>query len=138
MRPYWLLAFSLSLLASSGNTSAQGTPAKDDRIIFGHLHLHPSNLDAHKKFWNETLGGLPITFGTNIQAMKFPLDWTPAKGLGLTINLTSSSYGTTLPTGGTKGTTVHHVGVGVPDLRTVVTRVRAAGYPIVTRAELPS
>ena len=42
-----------------------------------------------------------------------------------------------MPTGGTKTTTVNHVGFGVPDLRAVVARVRAAGYPIVTRAELP-
>jgi hypothetical protein len=119
----------LCLLALAGKPSGQATPAKDDRIIFGHLHLHPSNLDIHKKFWNETLGGQGITFGGNIQAMKFPLDWTPTKGLGLIINLTSSQY-TTPPTGGTKATTVNHVGLGVPDLGAALARVKAAGYRI--------
>ena len=127
------------LLAFSGSASAQLTQAKDDRIIFGHLHLHPSDLDAHKKFWTETLGGLSITFGGSIEAVKFPVEANrPSRqGLGHTINLTSRSFGTTMPTGGTKTTTVNHVGFGVPDLRAVVARVRAAGYPIVTRAELP-
>src|SRR5262249_5389648 len=124
-----LLLIAFCLLALSGSPFAQLTPAKDDRIIFGHLHLHPTSLDAHKKFWNETLGGQGITFGGNIQAMKFPLDWTPTKGLGPTINLTSSQY-TTPPTGGTKGTTVNHVGFGVPDLAATVARAKAAGYVI--------
>jgi hypothetical protein len=61
--------------------------------------------------------------------MKFPLDWTPTKGLGPTINLTSSQY-TTPPTRGTKGTTVNHVGFGVPDLGAAVARAKAAGYSI--------
>jgi len=41
------------------------------------------------------------------------------------------------PKGGTKGTTVNHIGFQVPNLRRVVDKLKAAGYPIVTRAELP-
>jgi catechol 2,3-dioxygenase-like lactoylglutathione lyase family enzyme len=41
------------------------------------------------------------------------------------------------PTGGSKGTTVNHIGFGVPNLRQMVDKMKAAGYPIVTRAELP-
>ena len=131
------LLIPVCLLAFSGSAAAQLTQAKDDRIIFGHLHMHPSDLDAHKQFWIETLGGLAITFGGSIEAVKFPVELAnrPTTGLGHTINLTSSTY-TTMPTGGTKTTTVNHVGFGVPDLSAVVARVRAAGYPIVTRAEL--
>ncbi len=38
--------------------------------------------------------------------------------------------------GGTKGTTVNHVGFQVPDLRQAIARVRAAGFPMVTREEI--
>jgi catechol 2,3-dioxygenase-like lactoylglutathione lyase family enzyme len=42
------------------------------------------------------------------------------------------------PTGGTKGTTVNHLGFQVPDLKVAVAKVRRLGFPIVTRAELPA
>ena len=38
--------------------------------------------------------------------------------------------------GGTKGTTVNHLGFQVPDLREAVGRVKAAGFPMVTREEI--
>ena len=41
------------------------------------------------------------------------------------------------PSGGTKGTTVNHIGFSVPNVRAAVDKAKAAGYPIVTRAELP-
>jgi catechol 2,3-dioxygenase-like lactoylglutathione lyase family enzyme len=41
------------------------------------------------------------------------------------------------PTGGSKGTTVNHVGFYVPSVRTMVDKVKAAGYRIVTREEMP-
>ena len=41
------------------------------------------------------------------------------------------------PKGGTKGTSVNHIGFAVPNLRQAVDKVKAAGYPIITRAELP-
>jgi catechol 2,3-dioxygenase-like lactoylglutathione lyase family enzyme len=42
-----------------------------------------------------------------------------------------------VPSGGTKGTSVNHIAFGVQNIRAMVDRVKAAGYPIVTRAELP-
>ena len=41
------------------------------------------------------------------------------------------------PTGGTKGTTVNHIGFSVPDLRATLGEARAAGFSVVTREELP-
>ena len=41
------------------------------------------------------------------------------------------------PSGGTKGTTVNHVGFETPDLRKAVDRLKAAGFPMVTRDEVP-
>src|SRR5262245_64857833 len=43
-----------------------------------------------------------------------------------------------ISTGGTKGTTVNHFAFGVPNIRHVVDHVQQAGYPIVTRAEVPA
>src|SRR5262245_40303968 len=126
------------LLAFSVSAWAQAAPSADDRILFGHLHLHPSDLVVQKKFW-QTLGGEIITFGNNIGAVRFPFEPGSkplVKGLGPTLNLPSASY-TSPPTGGTRGTTVNHAGFGVPNLRAALARVKAAGYPIVTRAELP-
>ena len=41
------------------------------------------------------------------------------------------------PTGGTKGTSVNHIGFSFPSVAATLATVRAAGYPIVTREELP-
>ena len=41
------------------------------------------------------------------------------------------------PTGGTKGSSVNHIGFSVPSVAGLLDTVRAAGYPIVTREELP-
>lgn len=42
------------------------------------------------------------------------------------------------PTGGTKGTTVNHIGFTVPSLRAMLDKVQAAGYPVVSKEEVPS
>src|SRR6185295_15248105 len=39
------------------------------------------------------------------------------------------------PTGGTKGSTVNHLGFQVPDVRAMVEKVRSAGYAVVTKEE---
>ena len=38
--------------------------------------------------------------------------------------------------GGTKGTTLNHLGFQVPNLRLAIDRVKAAGFPMVTREEI--
>ena len=40
------------------------------------------------------------------------------------------------PTGGSKGTTVNHIGFSVTNLRQTLDRVKAGGYPIITRSEV--
>lgn len=42
------------------------------------------------------------------------------------------------PTAGTKGSSVDHIGFGVPDLRVMVDKIKAAGYRMVTKDEAPS
>ena len=40
------------------------------------------------------------------------------------------------PTGGTRGTTVNHIGFSVPNLRPVIDKIKANGYQMITRSEV--
>jgi catechol 2,3-dioxygenase-like lactoylglutathione lyase family enzyme len=114
----------LSILAAASTASAQLTAAKDGPIVYGHHHFNVTSVDEHKKFWT-TLGGTPVKIGTSpAEVVRFP---------NVLIFLTNRK-----PSGGTKGTTVNHVGFGVRNIRQAVDTAKAAGYPIVTRAELPA
>lgn len=115
----------LCTLVLASNAWAQLNKAKDHRIVFGHLHVHPTDKDAHKKFWVDTLGGTFTRVGTTQSAI-FP------DGL---IEWESPVWGTTAPAGGTTNTTVDHVAFSVSDLRATLDRVRAGGYAIVPRSE---
>jgi catechol 2,3-dioxygenase-like lactoylglutathione lyase family enzyme len=89
-----------------------------------HLHLNVSDPDAHKKFWT-LLGGTVVKVGTSgAEIIKIP---------NVLIFVTDRA-----PSGGTKGTSVNHLGFGVQNVRAMVDTVKAAGYPVVTRAELPA
>ena len=117
------LAVSLQQLASA---QLQLVPAKDAPLFYIHHHLYVSNIDAQMKFWVGTLGATPVGKfpNTQIEVVKFR---------NVFVSLTPQT-----PTGGTKGSTVNHIGFQVPDIRATIDKVKAAGYPIVTRAELPT
>ena len=114
--------FALFVVATASTSSAQLTAAQDGPIVYGHHHLNVTSIDEHRKFRVDTLGGTPGPFG-NSEIIKFP---------NVLVFLRERA-----PTGGTKGTTVNHVGFSVPSTRAIVDRVKAAGYPIVTSAEVP-
>ena len=101
---------------------AQLTAANQGPIVYGHHHLTVTSIEEHTKFWVDTLGGELVTVG-NLQLVKFP---------NVLVFMREAE-----PTGGTKGTTVNHIGFAVPSTRVTVDTIRAAGYPIVTREELP-
>jgi catechol 2,3-dioxygenase-like lactoylglutathione lyase family enzyme len=119
-----LFAFLVLLLAPAPRASAQLLAAKDGPIVYGHHHLAVSDVAAQKKFWVDTLGGTAITIGTqNREIVKFPnalLFMNPGK-----------------PTGGSRGSTVNHIGFSVPNLRPLVDKLKAAGYTMVTASEAP-
>ena len=117
-----MLAASVSVLAIASVASAQLTAAQEGPIVYGHHHLNVTDVAAHKKFWGDTLGGVPTAFGSG-EMYTFP---------NVLVFLSEQE-----PTGGTKGTTVNHIGFKVPSTKAMIDKVRAAGYPIVTRAELP-
>ena len=112
----------LFVLGGVSTASAQLTAANDGPIVYGHHHLNVTDVAAHKRFWGDTLGGAATRFG-NSEMFKFP---------NVLVLLREQ-----VPTGGTKGTTVNHIGFRVPSVRKMVDKVRAAGFPVVTRAELP-
>ena len=101
---------------------AQLNAAKEGPVVYGHHHLNVTNVDEQMKFWVDTLGGATASFGSG-QLVRFP---------NVHILLSERT-----PTGGTKGTTVNHIGFWVPSVSDALAAVRAAGYPIVTREELP-
>ena len=115
-----VIVATLTLLLAQ-NASAQLTAAKDGPIVYGHHHLAVSDLEGAKKFWVDTLGGTPITLSSGTQAIRFP---------GVFILLRAQA-----PKGGSKGSTVNHLGFSVPDLPKALDRIRTAGYRIVTREE---
>jgi catechol 2,3-dioxygenase-like lactoylglutathione lyase family enzyme len=81
---------------------------------------------AQKRFFVDTLGGKAATIGTNnTEVIEFPnvfLFFRPMQK----------------PTGGTIGSTVNHVGFSVPDLKPVVTKLKANGYKMITSESVAS
>lgn len=118
-----LLFLFLVTAAATADVDAQVVSPKEGPVRYGHHHLNVTSVAAHKKFWVDTLGGVPVKGGT-LEGIKFP---------GGLILMRQQP-----PTGGSKGTTVNHVGFQVPNVHTIVEKLRAAGYPIITAAEVTS
>src|SRR5215831_16463918 len=116
-------AGAFAVLAVCQTAAAQPKEVRTERVVFGHLHVHPSNPDEHKKYWIDTLGGTMGKVGT-MDVAKFP------DGL---IEWISPSWGDAKPAGGTKTTVIDHVAFSVSNLRATLDRVKAGGYPIVSQ-----
>ena len=117
-----LIVLALSVAAPA---PAQLVAAKDGPIVYGHHHLNATNLDEHKKFWIDALGGTLVRFGaSNREIIKF-------HNALVFVNAAK-------PSGASKGSTVDHLGFSVPNLRQVVDRIKAGGFRMVTAAEAPS
>ena len=125
IRTFPLLVSALLVLALASKASAQLAAAKDGPIVYGHHHLNTTNMDAQKKFFVDTLGGKLIKLGANnAEIVEFP-------------NVLIFFRPTQAPTGGTRGTTVNHIGFSVPNLRTMVDKVKANGFQMITNTEAP-
>ena len=125
MKRSLLLALAVLALAPAPQASAQLLAAKDGPIVYGHHHLVVSNVADQKKFWVDALGGVAVTIGTNNrEIIKFPnalLFMNPG-----------------MPSGGSRGSTVNHIGFSVPNLRQTVDKLKAGGYKMVTATEAPA
>ncbi len=124
MRITWMTGLVAALGLTAGvAASAQLTATSELPVIYGHHHLNVTNLDDHRKFWIDTLGGTPVPFG-NLLVIKFT---------NVLVFINEQE-----PSGGSKGTTVNHIGFTVPGLRALLDNVEAAGYSVVSKAEVPS
>jgi catechol 2,3-dioxygenase-like lactoylglutathione lyase family enzyme len=112
-----------ALLVAANQAAAQLPLLKDNTLVYAHHHLNVPSIADAKKFWVDTLGGTPVSAGP-LQMVKFP---------NVIIVFTQRA-----PTGGSKGTTVNHVGFYVPSVRKMLDTVKAAGFRVVTREELPA
>jgi catechol 2,3-dioxygenase-like lactoylglutathione lyase family enzyme len=120
----FLSAVVFAVLVFGAGASAQLSAAKDGPIVYGHHHLNTTNMEAQKKFFVDTLGGTIVKIGANQQEIvKFP-------------NVLIFFRTNQAPTGGTRGTTVNHIGFSVPDLRPVIDKIKANGYQMITRSEV--
>jgi len=114
-------AFLFSLFVCTASpASAQIVSHPDAPIRIGHYHLNVTSIDAHKKFWVDTLGGTLIKFG-GIDVVKFPDAF-----IFLHVQM---------PTGGTRGTAFDHIGFAVPDVPAMATKLAAAGFRETTGRE---
>jgi catechol 2,3-dioxygenase-like lactoylglutathione lyase family enzyme len=108
------------LASAAGPMSAQ-TIVADGPVVYGHHHFNTTDMAAQKRFYVETLGGTLKTIGTNnLEVITFPnvfLFFRPMQA----------------PTDGTIGSTVNHIGFSVPDLKSVVAKLKANGYTMITR-----
>jgi catechol 2,3-dioxygenase-like lactoylglutathione lyase family enzyme len=110
----------LSWVAGASTASAQLLAAREAPIAYGHHHLNVTSIVEQKKFFVDTLGGVPVTLAGR-EIIKFP---------NALVFLREQK-----PTGGNRGTTVNHLGFTVPNLRQTLDKLKANGYRIVTREE---
>ena len=89
-------------------------------VVVGHFHLNVTSIDAHTKFWADTLGGTATKL-YGIDVVQFP---------DVYIFLRQQK-----PTGPTRGTAFDHVGLAVPDVPALTTKVVAAGYALTSGRE---
>jgi hypothetical protein len=101
--------------------AAAQTLVAEGPVIYGHHHFNTTDMAAQRRFFVDTLGGKAATIGTtHIEVVEFPnvfLFFRPMQK----------------PTGGTIGTTVDHIGFSVRDLKPVVAKLKANGFPMITR-----
>jgi catechol 2,3-dioxygenase-like lactoylglutathione lyase family enzyme len=120
----WILLLACLVLAPS-RAFAQLVAAADGPIVYGHHHVAVSNIEAHKKFWAETLGGTVARIGTdNREVIRIPNVWILFRAMA--------------PTGGSKGSTADHIAFSVPNLQATLDKVRANGFRVATAEESPA
>jgi len=115
-----ILALTVLLVCAAPQVFAQLVSHAEAPIRIGHYHLNVSSIEAHKKFWVETLGGRAMKFGS-IDVVEFPDAF-----IFLRVQK---------PAGPTRGTAFDHIGFAVPDVPAMAMRLAAAGYQETTGRE---
>jgi len=91
---------------------AQLAPFNGVGVTFGHVHLFVTDIEVHKKFWTEIMGGTFVTNGP-LQMIQFP---------GAFIVLTRRDYSAP-----PDGSVLNHFGFVYKDLPATLTRWKAQG-----------
>ena len=115
-----ILALAALLSCAALPAFAQLVSHPDAPVRIGHYHLNVTSIEAHKKFWADTLGGRAMKFG-DIDVIEFPDAF-----IFLRVQK---------PTGPTRGTAFDHIGFAVPDVPAMATKLAAAGYQETTGRE---
>jgi catechol 2,3-dioxygenase-like lactoylglutathione lyase family enzyme len=117
-----LLAFFLvALVVPAASAQTADTAAPESGIVgYSHTHLNITNVDAHKKFWAETLGGT-ITKVNQFDAVKFP---------GVLVLFRPQT-----PTGGSEVSIVTHMGFSVQNAKQLNAKLKAAGYKLLKESD---
>jgi catechol 2,3-dioxygenase-like lactoylglutathione lyase family enzyme len=116
-----VMIVAVCLIVPAARTSAQ-LSNKQAPIVVGHFHLNVTSVEAHRKFWVDTLGGTAMRFGRdNIEVVKFP-------DVFLFLHVQK-------PNGPTRGTAFDHIGFAVPDVPAMTTKIVANGYQLTTGRE---
>jgi catechol 2,3-dioxygenase-like lactoylglutathione lyase family enzyme len=112
----------LVFVVGAAPASAQLVAAKDGPIVYGHHHVNATNLEEHKKFWADTLGGTAMKVGTNnleiVRMTNVLVFMRPQAAKG-----------------GTKGSVHDHIGLSVPNVRAVLEKIKANGYRNITATD---
>ena len=108
------VVLTLLVLAHPSPASAQLSNIEAP-VVVGHIHLNVTSVEAHKKFWVDTLGGTAMKMGpSNTDVIKFPDVFVVLR--------------VQAPTGPSRGTAFDHIGFAVPNVRDVVAKARANGF----------
>jgi catechol 2,3-dioxygenase-like lactoylglutathione lyase family enzyme len=108
------------LLFSASPVFAQLVSHVEAPIRVGHYHLNVASIEAHKKFWADTLGGTAMKFG-GIEIIKFPDAF-------IFLHVQK-------PGGPARGTAFDHIGFAVPNVPAMAMKLAAAGYQETTGRE---
>ncbi len=109
-----------ALVCALGASAAAQLSNKEAPAIVGHFHLNVTSVEAHRKFWVDTLGGTADEIDGQ-DAIRFP-------DTVLILRVQP-------PTGPTRGTAFDHIGFAVPDVPALTTKVVANGYQLTTGRE---
>ena len=116
----------MTLLFAPGVAGAQILVAGEGPVVYGHHHLNTTNMEAQKKFYADALGGTVAKIGSGDrqqEIIKFP-------------NVLIFFRQMQAPTGGSIGSTVNHFGFSVPDLSSLVPKIKANGFKMITAEQV--